>query len=189
MSRSIVLMLASVSAPLLASLSLLAPACGPSNAAAPAPTAPRTAQAGSTGDAKAVCVEVFSRNRTCTDQYIPALVDLRAKHDQPAGIAAEVAADRNGVIAQAKTEWATDSQPAAIDATCTRIAAGLTDADRANLGSTQACLEIQGSPPVARRRSVRRHEVGARVVAWYRGTARGDRAQRSRPAGATRDPP
>jgi hypothetical protein len=139
MSRSSLLL-----APVLTSvLALLIPACGGS--AAPAPVGPDQAktQPASTGDTKAVCVEVFTRNRTCTDQYIPALVDLRAKHDQPAGIAAEVAADRAGVIAQAKTEWATDSLPEAIDATCTKIAASLGEADQATFGSMQACLSNQ----------------------------------------------
>jgi hypothetical protein len=132
MSRSIVL------APLLALF--LIPACGSSEAAAPPPVGPSQAQPASTGDAKALCVEVFTRNRTCTDQYIPALVDLRAKYDQPAGIAAEVAANRAGVIAQAKTEWATDSLPEVIDATCTKITGSLGEADQAGV---QACLANQ----------------------------------------------
>lgn len=123
-------------------LALLIPACS-SSEAAPPPVAPRAAQPASTADGKAVCVEVFTRNRTCTDQYIPALVDLRARYDQPAGIAAEVAAHRDDVIAQAKTEWATDSQPEAIDATCTQIAASLGEADQASLAGAQACLASQ----------------------------------------------
>jgi hypothetical protein len=124
-------------------LALLIPACSTSDAAAPPPVAPRKAQPASTTDAKAICVDVFTRNRTCTDQYIPALVDLRAKYDQPAGIRDEVAAHRDEVIAQAKTEWATDSLPEAIDATCTRITADLSDADRANIDGAQACLSNQ----------------------------------------------
>jgi len=131
MSRSLVLV------PVLA---LWATACGTSEAAAPPPAAPSKAQPASAGDAKAICVEVFTRNRTCTDQYIPALVDLRARYDQPAGIAAEVAAHRDEVIAQAKTEWATDSQPAAIDATCAQIAGSAAEAD---LAGAQACLSSQ----------------------------------------------
>lgn len=134
MSRSSLLL-----APVLA---LLIPACGSSEAAAPAPVGPGQAQAqpASTGDAKALCVEVFTRNRTCTDQYIPALVDLRAKYDQPAGIAAEVAANRADVIARARTEWATDSLPEAIDATCTKLAGSVGEADQAGI---QACLADQ----------------------------------------------
>ena len=56
-----------------------------------------------------LCVAFITHARTCTDQYIPALVDARAAADMPAGIKAEVAKDRDGVIAQAKQEWATDS--------------------------------------------------------------------------------
>jgi len=145
MSRSTVLasVVTSLVTPILVSLALLTPACGTSDAAGPAPVAPRTAQAASTGDAKAVCVDVFTRSRTCTDQYIPALVDARARYDKPAGAAAAVAADRDGVIAQAKTEWATDSQPAAIDAMCTQVAGSLTDADRADLDGVETCLAAQ----------------------------------------------
>jgi hypothetical protein len=138
MSRSLVL-----TSLLVPALALFAAACGTSDAATPAPVASGKAQPASTGDAKAICVEVFTRNRTCTAQYIPALVDLRAKYDVPAGIAAEVAADRAGVIAQANQEWATDSTPEAIDATCANIAAKLTPADQADFGSVQACLAQQ----------------------------------------------
>ena len=133
MSRSPVL------APVLA---LLIAACGGSQSAAPAEVGSSQAQpAAASGDAKATCVEIFTRNRTCTDQFIPALVDLRAKYDQPAGIAAEVAAHRDDVIAQARTEWAADSQPAAIDATCTKIAGS--EADQAEIAAAQACLSNQ----------------------------------------------
>ncbi len=64
------------------------------------------------------CTDVLVRARTCTDQYIPMLVDLRAKLDHPAGIAEAVKADRDGVIAQAKAEWANDSTDASIARTC-----------------------------------------------------------------------
>jgi hypothetical protein len=142
MSRSISLSLSvSLSTALVSVLALsLAPACGTSDAAPP--VAPNQVQPATAGNGKALCIEVFTRNRTCTDQYIPALVDMRAKYDQPAGIAAEVAADRDGVIAQAKTEWATDSQPAAIDATCTQIGANPGAFTQADVDATQACLAI-----------------------------------------------
>lgn len=117
----------------------LAPACGTSDAAAP-PVAPNQVQPATAGDAKPLCVEIFTRNRTCTDQYIPALVDLRAKYDQPAGIAADVAANRADVIAHAKTEWATDSLPEAIDATCAKIIANPAGFTQADGDAAQACL-------------------------------------------------
>lgn len=135
MSRLISLSLALV--PVLALA--LVPACGTSDAAGP-PVTPNQVQPTTTGGANALCVEVFTRNRTCTDQYIPALVDLRAKYDQPAGIAADVAANRADVIAHAKTEWATDSLPEAIDATCTKIAATPGGFTQADADAAQACL-------------------------------------------------
>lgn len=142
MSRSLIVSSILASA-LVSVLALAGSACSASEAASPPPASPATpaaqAQPAST-DAKAVCAQVFTRNRTCTAQYIPALVDLRAKHDVPAGIAAEVAANRDAVIAQASEEWATDSTDAAIDATCTKIAAGLTAAEQADFGGLEACL-------------------------------------------------
>ena len=58
--------------------------------------------------------------RTCTDQFIPALVDARAAADVPAGIKQAVASDRDGTIAQAKTEWATDSTDANFEKMCSQ---------------------------------------------------------------------
>jgi len=76
---------------------------------------------------KSLCVAVMQRARECTNDYIPILVDTRAKHDVPPGIAAAVQQDRDGVIAQAKQEWATDSQDPNIEAMCDRMAAELND--------------------------------------------------------------
>ncbi len=94
----------------------------------------------STADDQALCTQVFQRARTCTDSYIPALVDARARHDRPAGIAEAVKNDRDGVIAQAKAEWAGDSTDAAITASCGNIVAGLTDDDRGLADDARACV-------------------------------------------------
>lgn len=146
MSRSL-LVSSVLTSGLVSALALLPTACGTSDAASPPPVAPAQAQPASTGtgtgNAKAVCVELFTHNRTCTAQFIPALVDLRAKHDVPAGIAAEVAANRAKVIAQANEEWAVDSTPEAIDATCTKIAASLGAGDQSDLAGVQQCLSIR----------------------------------------------
>lgn len=86
---------------------------------AEAKPAPATAQKSSAGNPDHdLCVAVITHSRTCTDQYIAALVDARAAADHPAGIRAEVASNRDGVIAQAKQEWATDSTDANIEAMC-----------------------------------------------------------------------
>ncbi len=94
-----------------------------------------------------LCTQVFVRARACTDQYIPALVDLRARLDHPTGIAAEVAKDRDGVITAAKAEWATDSTDSGIAATCASTPAMLDDQATArgclaktDCGEFSACL-------------------------------------------------
>jgi len=84
------------------------------------------------------CTQVFRQQRTCTDKYIPALVDLRAKLDLPAGIKAKVASHRDDVIAQAKEEWKHDSTDAAIEQTCKKIPANAPVAD------AKACLAKSG---------------------------------------------
>jgi hypothetical protein len=119
----------------LASLGLAA--CGTTEAS-PATTkssaAPKAAPAST--DTQAACVQLFTRNRECTDDYIPALVDLRAKLDKPPGVAEKVKQDRDAIIAQAKTEWAADSTDEAIAATCAKV----TDADKAGAEGIQACM-------------------------------------------------
>lgn len=69
------------------------------------------------------CEAFFTKARECTNEYIPALVDLRIEYDKPAGIAAHAQTEgRDAVIAKAMEEWAEDSQPAAIRANCERLA-------------------------------------------------------------------
>jgi len=122
-------------------LPLAIAACGTTEAAPAQPVSPPKAQrASSDADTQQLCVEVFTRNRTCTDTYIPALVDARAKYDKPPGIADKVKADRDGIIAQAKTEWASDSTDEAIQNMCTRIVATLSDDDRADMPKARECL-------------------------------------------------
>jgi len=72
------------------------------------------------------CVRVFERQRSCTDDFIPALVDARIRADVPPGISARAqAGERDALIEEAKSEWANDSQDEAIQATCSRIAGSL----------------------------------------------------------------
>jgi hypothetical protein len=98
-------------------LALALAACNAAEAQ-PAPTT-QTAQKTSTGSSDYdLCVAVMQHARTCTDQFIPTLVDARATADVPAGIKAEVAKDRDGVIAQAKTEWSSDGTDANIEKMC-----------------------------------------------------------------------
>jgi len=110
-------------------------ACG-STEAAPAQTA--KAPPSSTGDAQTTCVEVMTKGRTCTSEFIPALVESRAKHDNPQGIAEAVQKDRNAVVSQALTEWATDSKDEAIARTCQQMVGQAPDAGDVDAG--RACL-------------------------------------------------
>jgi hypothetical protein len=112
-------------------------ACGTTSDAAP------PVQKASTADPHTTCVQVMTRARACTDQYIPALVDLRAKYDQPPGVADKIKADRDGIIAQAKEEWAVDSTDANIAQMCTKMVADMSDADRADATAAQSCLADQ----------------------------------------------
>jgi hypothetical protein len=67
------------------------------------------------------CVKAFERQRACTQQFIPALVDLRASLDKPHGIASDVAEDRQGVIEQALEEWKDDSSDEGIARSCSSM--------------------------------------------------------------------
>jgi membrane-bound lytic murein transglycosylase len=109
---------------MLASLASLAAgaslaACASADAT-PTPGTAQRAQATTANTDRDLCVALLQRARTCTDQYIPTLVDARAAADHPAGIKEEVAKDRAGVIAQANQEWATDSTDTNIAAVCAR---------------------------------------------------------------------
>ena len=70
------------------------------------------------------CKTAMTKSRECTDEFIPALVDVRIKLDIPAGIKAEADANgRDSVIATAMEEWKNDSTDASITATCQNMAA------------------------------------------------------------------
>ena len=126
-------------------LAALAAGCGTASEAAPAQPAP-PAQPASSGEVRTSCVDVMTRNRACTEAFIPALVDARARHDQPPGIAAAVAADRAAVIAEAMGEWAEDGKDEAIARTCQAMAERLPEAEAGDVAASTACL---GKPDCA----------------------------------------
>lgn len=118
------------------SLAAMAAACGTaSEAAPPAPQSKPSSTA--SADANEVCLQTMAKSYQCTDQYIPALVDLRAKKNHPEGIADKVKADRDGVIARAKEEWKADSSDDAIRANCQRMAAAV---DPSDVQTAQRCV-------------------------------------------------
>jgi hypothetical protein len=119
-------------------LALAATGCETPAAANPA----KPMQAANAPDDHALCVQLMDKSRECTAAFIPALVDARAAADQPPGIAAQVKADRDGVIAQANQEWANDSTDAAIDASCSKLPP--LDADRDTAKSCLAAADCAG---------------------------------------------
>lgn len=119
----------------LLALCALAAACSTTSDAAP--TAP---QAASHQGPQQQCVETMTRSRACTDQYVPALVDARARLDQPRGIDAEAQRDRSGLIAQARSEWAKDSTDDAIAQRCQAIVAHLTPEVEADVSRARRCV-------------------------------------------------
>jgi hypothetical protein len=127
---------------LLFALCSLAAACGTTSDAAPtAPAAPAAApQTANTATLHEQCVATLTRSRACTDQYVPALVDARARLDRPSGIAAAVRSDRDAVIAQARSEWAKDATDAAIAERCQAIVAHLTPETQTDAGDAQRCV-------------------------------------------------
>jgi hypothetical protein len=114
-------------------------ACGTTSDAAPAGPTAKAPPPGTSTDQE-LCVEVFTRNRACTDDFIPALVDVRAKLDKPPGMAASVRSDRDAVIAEAKREWAEDSKDEAIARNCRQITANMSEADREDGATSRGCL-------------------------------------------------
>jgi hypothetical protein len=115
-------------------------ACGGAGTAQPE-TSP--AQSSGGADMEAVCRDSFARQRTCTDDFIPALVDARIELDLPAGIAAEGKKDggRDVLITQAKAEWSKDSEPEAVAAQCKDMAGKMPAEQKAEVsGALSQCL-------------------------------------------------
>lgn len=88
-----------------------------------APAAAEPAPAAEPSSSELACNAVFVRQRECTDEFIPALVDARVRADVPNGIAARAEKDgKDALVAEAKAEWANDSTDEAIAATCAKVA-------------------------------------------------------------------
>jgi hypothetical protein len=92
-------------------------ACGgssPAPAKPPPQPAPRTI-----ADLVPMCQGIFARKEMCADDYLPVLLDLRVELNLPPGIGDEVKAKgRDAVLALARTELASDTEPAKVTALC-----------------------------------------------------------------------
>jgi len=118
-------------------------ACGGAGADQAKETTPGQAAAG--GDMETVCRDSYARQRTCTDDFIPALVDARIELDVPAGISAEGKKEggRAALIGQAKEEWSKDSEPTAVASQCKDMSGKVPAEQRAELLEAHTkCLAI-----------------------------------------------
>jgi hypothetical protein len=71
---------------------------------------------------RSTCVAMFERARTCTDEYLAMLVDVRVRNDHPPGIAAlDQEIGRPALEAKAHEEWAEDSKDAVIAQVCDQV--------------------------------------------------------------------
>ena len=124
---------------ILFSIPLTVAACGGKKSEPTTTTGTASTASTSTAGGKAGCVEVMTKNRECTTEFIPALVDVRAKYNNPEGIADAVKKDRNAVISQATMEWSTDSKDDAIVRTCEKMEAEAPATD-AEAATAKECL-------------------------------------------------
>jgi hypothetical protein len=111
----------------LASFFVLGTACGGKETPVESPQPVTEEEAAPTPvDVQASCEGMFAKARECTDDYLPALVDLRIKLDMPAGIAQAAQTEgRAALIDAARAEWATDSLPENAATVCQNIAANM----------------------------------------------------------------
>lgn len=93
-----------------------------------------------------ICRSLLQRQRACTVQFIPALVDARVKSDNPPGLAArEREIGRDALVRDALAEWQSDAQDPSIAALCDDIAQAISPEKDALLrSSVSTCLSKTG---------------------------------------------
>lgn len=110
----------------------------------PTPTADATATALQTGAGtpREVCVAVMRRTRDCEAEYVPGLLALRVRLDQPSGIAARFARDgRDAMLQLAHSQFAEDWSDAAIARNCEALSEKSTEEQKRIITPEQQCLE------------------------------------------------
>lgn len=130
---------------ILAGLVLAAMACVAACGGSSADQAKETTPGQTAGDMEATCRDSFAKQRTCTDDFIPMLVDARISLDLPAGIAAEGKKDggRDALITKGKEEWANDSAPEAVAKQCSGMSGNMSAEQKTELMETHTkCLAI-----------------------------------------------
>lgn len=98
--------------------------CGGSSTK-PEPPGPRAAPR---EEAQLKCQAMMTRQRDCTDAFIPALVGWRVELDVPAGVAeTDRTSGREALVAKAKEEWAASNSDEQLGALCTKILGTIPD--------------------------------------------------------------
>lgn len=92
------------------------------------------------------CRALMQRQRGCTAQFIPALVDARVKSDNPSGVAArDRELGREALVKDALGEWENDAKDPNIAAMCDDIAQSISPEKDARLrSSVSSCLAKDG---------------------------------------------
>lgn len=93
-----------------------------------------------------ICRALMQRQRACTAQFIPALVQARVEVDSPPGLAArEREIGREALVEEALAEWETDARDPNIAAMCDDIAQSISPEKDSELrSSVSGCLEKAG---------------------------------------------
>jgi hypothetical protein len=93
-----------------------------------------------------ICRSLMQRQRGCTAQFIPALVDARVKNDNPSGLATrEREIGRDTLVKDALAEWENDAKDPNIAAMCDDIAQAISPEKDAQLrSSVSTCLAKTG---------------------------------------------
>lgn len=93
-----------------------------------------------------ICRSLMQRQRACTEQFIPALVEARVKSDSPPGLAArEREIGRDALVKDALAEWETDARDPNIAALCDDIAQAISpEKDVLLRSSVSNCLAKEG---------------------------------------------
>lgn len=97
---------------------LITAACGGDSKPKPAAPASRTA-----ADLGPMCDRYYVRQRSCANDYLRALVQMRVEYDMPQGIAAHVKdVGLDAVVAEANVEYERDHAPDQTAALCKAMA-------------------------------------------------------------------
>jgi hypothetical protein len=98
-------------------------ACGGSSSTETAAEPPPAEEAAPPAPITVACVTVMNRERECADTFIPELVDLRVRLDQPPGIREQDETEgRDALVAQARSEYEGAGVDIAIEVNCNALA-------------------------------------------------------------------